>query len=728
MDPFSQPTEYYVRNYDLYRTYVEDSARFLSMMENISIEAARAFVLKTTSPEGVHPIRSPMARFLLRNAQGDREKRQMPLDQLWKSIEASGEILAPNMTSYIHPDKNMSLLAKFISGNLAKRNKAKQEQFAAERAGDHVLKAIKNSAQTSFKIKNNALSGAHSSPYTILWNKSSHSTLTSGCRTATSYGNANNEKFLYGNRHYWSPAITQNNLISIITHTDFDRLANTLQEFGIRPPTVDEVMSMIDRSTKYYWRDKTFMSRIQQLIQAMSDLERAAVMYTGDLYHLAMVNPEVVKQFLMEMATRSETPISSDEIEEWKGKIDGDMISYISMLCPDYLLNPETQKFEAMKEVKREEARGILYGNGRRIYEVQQKYANLIRTFWVTDNLPSSVYHLPNIVRRGVITSDTDSTIFTVAYWPIWVSGNKEINKNSLAISATMIYLTSKIIIHILAKFSANCGVAQQDISRLSMKNEYFFPVFSLTSRAKHYFAYISMQEGTMKVEMETEIKGVALRNSNVPPEITAQAHALMRGLMDKVLAGETVSLRSVLRRVALIENDIKQSIARGDFKWLKRININRLESYKNPDQNNYIHYEMWESVFASKYGHAPEPPYRAVKVSVNLDKKAKFKEWLATIEDPAIAQNMANWMESRGRTDIGTMYLPEANLETNGIPKELINVIDLRNLISQTMEAFYLVLESLGFFIKDRHLQRLISDNEWLLRDDNPIEPFKIV
>lgn len=727
MDPFRKPLEYYKRNYELYETYIEDSAKHLALMEGIPIEQAREFVKNLTKPDGQHPIKVPMARFLHRNAVGDRERRQLPLDQLWRSIRENDEIFAPNMTAYVHPDKKMSLLAKYIAGNLEKRNKAKHAQFAAERAGDHRLKAIYKSAQTTFKIKNNALSGAHSSPYTILWNKSSHSTLTSGCRTATSYGNANNEKFLYGNRHYWSPSITQSNIISIVNHTDYDRLQRVMTQFNLNYPSVEDVMGMIERSTRSYWRDETFMGRIRHLIESLNPLERSAVLFTGDLYHLSIVNPDFVRQFLKEMSTRTEEPLSEVEIEEWKDKIDGDMVAFISMLCPDYLFNEETKKYEAMKEVKRPLARGVLYNNGKRIYEVQQRYAEVIQAFWVTDNLPSSVYYLPNIMRRGVITSDTDSTIFTVSRWPIWYSGKTKMDDESLAVSSTMIYLTSKIIIHILAKFSANCGVAQQDIFRLSMKNEYFFPVFSLTSRAKHYYAYISMQEGTMKLEMDTEIKGVALRNSNVPPEITKQAHALMRAIMDKVMMGEQISLRSVLRRVALIENEIKQSIQSGDFKWLKRMEIKRKESYKNQDSNNYLHYEFWEAVFAMKYGHAPEPPYRAIKISIDANKKSKYREWIASIEDPAIAQNIERWMQTRGKDTIGTLLLPEAVLQTTGIPKELIKIIDLRNLISQTMEAFYLVLESLGYYIKDRHLLRLLSDNEWLISPDNPIEPFKI-
>ena len=727
MDPFIKPLDHYVRNYQLYETYIQDASTYLAKMEGISLEAARKFVLETTAPEGRHPIKVPVARFLQRNKHGDRERKQMPLDRLWAAIREDNQILSPNLTSYVHPDTCKSILATYITGNLKRRNEAKHAQLAAERAGDERMKSIWNSAQTSFKIKNNALSGAHSSPFTILWNKSSHSTLTSGCRTATSYGNANNEKFLYGNRHYWSPSVTQNNIISICNHTNWDEVRDVVDTWGLTIPTVEDVMGMIERSTSSYWRDETYMARIRSLVSSLTDLERVAVQYTGDLYHLSVCNPDFVKKFLLDMGTRTEHSLSESEINECKGQIDGDLMAFVSMLCPDYLFNSETGLYEEMKEVKRPHARGVLYANGKRVLEVQQRYQSLIRTFWVTDNLPSSIYYLPNIIRRGVITSDTDSTIFSVSHWPKWVLNRTTKDPEYISISATMVYLSSKVITHILAKFSANCGVAKQDISRLQMKNEFFMPVFTLTSRAKHYYAYVTMQEGTMKLVPEMDIKGVALRSSSVPPEIMKQSRAMIKAIMDKVMAGETISLRSVLRTVALIEHGIKQSIIGGDFRYLKRANIMTLDSYKDPENNNYIHFELWEAVFARKYGPAPEVPYRAVKVSIDTDRMSRLNDWMASMEDRAIAQNLEAFIQEKGKKAITTLLLPEMNLQVGGIPTEIIPRIDVRNLIAQTMESFYLILETLGYYIKDRHLTRLLSDNAWLIDPNNPIEPFKI-
>ncbi len=726
-DPFVKPASYYKRDYDLNETYLHDASTYLSIMEGIDYGTARKFTEEVTSPNGRHPIVAPMARFLHRNSVGDRERKQLPLDKFWGMIREKNQIFSPSQTAYLHPDVEKSILAIYIEGNLAKRTHAKEAQFAAERAGDEEREKIFNSAQTSFKYKNNSLSGAHSSEFTILWNKSSHSTLTSGCRVATSYGNANNEKFLYGNRHYWSPAITKNNIISIVTHSDYHLIESAMRQFNLRAPTVAEVMSMIHRSTNYYWRDESLMQKIHQLVSNLTDLQRAAVMFTGDLYHLSLVNPEFVKTFIWKLATRTEEPASPEDVATYAKSFDEDTITYVSMLCPDILYDKSAQKYKTYKEVADPVAKGILVANGLRVRNVLNEYKDVINAFWTTDNLPSSINYLPNIVRRGVITSDTDSTIFSVARWPIWMTGSDKITTESMAVSSTMIFLTSKVIIHILARFSGNCGVAEQDIFRLAMKNEFFMPVFMLTTRAKHYCALVTMQEGNMKLSPGFDVKGVALRSSNVPPEITDAAHRLMKKLLNAAWNGETVSLRSVLKRVAMIEDEIKRSVLGGSFKYLKSMEIKRREAYTSENGGNYIHYEFWQEVFAPKYGEAPEPPYRSVRFSLDLKNKTQTNAWIDSIEDKAVAQNIRNYLASKGKVVVTTLLLPEANLQTTGIPVELMPIINLRNLIAQTMESFYLVLESLGYFYRDKNNSRLLSDHQYLLDENNGIEAIEL-
>lgn len=705
MKHFVNPPDSYQRRIDLIPTYIDECAEYLALQSGRPIDECRAFVKAETGPGGSMAMHIPEAMILERGRNGDRQIKIMKFDQYLETTFAEGNILAPTMASYVHPDKKESVLAQYISGNLQKRKKAKHEKFVAGMRGDKQMEAVKEGEQTSLKIKNNSLSGAHSSPFTILWNKSSHSTLTSTCRTATSYGNANNEKFLYGNRHYWSPEIVKTNIISIIRHTDYDKLGAVIKRYGLVYPTVEQTMACITRSTDLYWRAKNQIAIIESLVKALKPIQRAAFVYTSDFYHLAQYNPEFVRKFLTDLSTKCYEPI--DNPDQWVDAMDDNLKAFVGILCAKDLAG------ETLSDRKKSspESYAIVAATAQRVMMVLDSYEDLIRALWVTDNLPPSIFHLPSVIRRGAITSDTDSTIFTVQYWTEWYVGKLDFSDTSIAIANAMVYLSANLIRHILATFSGNMGVARKDITRLSMKNEYYFPIFTLTSRAKHYYAYIAAQEGNVYKKYKTEIKGVALRNSNVPPEIMAQAKQLMLDTMDTVIRGEKISMREILRRVADIENSIRSGVEAGRYGHLTKTQIKNIESYKNPESSNYIHYQMWEEVFAPKYGHAPEPPYVAIKVSIDADNPTKLKQWIASMEDRSVADRFTEWVTRNARNGVTNLLLPEQVLAMTGVPREAVIGVDIRGLIAQTMESFYLILESLGIFMRNDNITRLVSD-----------------
>ena len=726
MDHFLKPLPTYKRSVNLQQTYLQDGAAYIAKMRGISQEEARAFMERITGPGEQFAFRDPQVMVLVRQPNGDRRQETKSFTQFLDSVYENRQMLSPSMTAYVHPDDKKSLLAVYIDKNLGRRKAAKAEMFAAKMAGDKVAEKIGNSKQTTFKIKNNSLSGAHSSPYTILWNKSSHSTLTSTCRVATSYGNTNNEKFLYGNRHYWCPDIARNNIISIINHSNLAEMDQVMEKFGLRAPTQSELADLLHRCCNNYWRDEAEMNSLLELLSKLTGIERAAFAFTSDLYHLSISNPDFVRGFFARLSARAQEPMSVEESDTWIKKMDGNTEAFVFMLCSKNLNGGTLSDAWGDKtNIKLKDARpddyGIIGATAKKVMESLDHYHAFIQAFWVTDNLPASVYHAPSILRRSAVTSDTDSTIFTVQHWTTWYRGQLDFSKESEDIASTAVYLAGQLIRHILATTSGAMGVSQQYVTKLSMKNEYYFPVFVVTSRAKHYYAYRAAQEGNVLKELELEIKGVALRNSNVPPEITKQAHNLIRHVMDSIMAGEKLSSTRILRAVAKIEDNLQKSVLNGDYGLLNTMSIKGKEAYKNPESSNYLHYEMWQAVFADTYGHAPAPPYVSVKVPVDLDRKTDVVAWIKNMrkDSPAIADRMEAWLESVGKDKLSVLMLPEQVLALSGIPKEIVSAVNIRPLVIQTVESFYLILESLGIFMKNKDQTRLVSDEEWLLADD---------
>lgn len=701
----------YRRDFNLIGTYERDMSRYLSLQSGRPYEECLQYVRQSITKGGKYELKIPNTLVLVRGKNGDRTMNEMRLDEFFDSVHRNRQILSPSMTAYMHPDDKESLLARYILGNMKLRNVFKEQKFEAEMREDEVEVAVCESMQTTYKIKNNGLSGAHTSPYNILFNKSAHSTLTSGCRTATSYANANNEKFLYGNRHYYAPDVVKTNLISIVNHSDLERMAAVMERFDLVAPSTDQVMECIKRSTETYWRGDAQMLLIRRLVENLSPIEKAAFLYTSDLYHFAHCNPAFVREFLRRLTIRSEEPLTPEESKKWVKAMDSNLRAHISLLCAKELRG---QEFKSLYDRPADLA--IVAATAKSFVETLDYYEDFIRVFWVTDNLPSSVFYVPNIVRRGVITSDTDSTIFSVDYWTRWQHGRMDFSDESVMTASAVIYLSGQLIRHILATLSGNMGVAQQHISSLEMKNEFYYKVFIPTSRAKHYMATAFAQEGNILPKPKIDIKGVALRNSNVPKHITEQGQALMRKVMNTIIDGKQISIHEVMGEMAHIERGIRESIEGGRYELLKRVKINDIVAYKKPESSNYVHYGMWEEVFANKYGHAPAPPYGAIKVSINADSPTKIKAWLDQIEDRVIAEKFKKWLDDTKRRSVKQMLLPETVLSDKGVPPEIIKAIDIRGIIVEMMEAFYLTLEALGIFIRNGNTTRLVSDQEWLI------------
>lgn len=697
----------YKRNVNILDAYYRDTSTYLAKMSGKPVEECLNYVKSVTAKGGKFPLIDPECLLLSKEKEGEREKMVMHFSEFLSESLARKDLVAPTFTTYLHPRRKKSLLSLYIDGNLKKRSKLKKESIAAKMAKKMDLHYLRENQQNSTKIKNNALSGAHASNGTPLANKSSHSTLTSVCRSATSYGNANNEKFISGNRHYWCPDIVRANIINVINNVDLVAVNEAIIQFGMKYPSVEETMDCITYSTNLYWKNSEEVDAIRRLVTNLSELERAAFVYCGDLYHIAKFNDSVVRRFIDKIIKDPEVLVTSEEADAIIKDADSDLIAYMS------LLGKENLKGKTLNDVKENEPEIYrkIASYGKNITATLDEYQNFIKSFFVTNTMPLSISNLPSSIRRSALASDTDSTIFTVQEWGKWYTGKYDFSKESCGITVTITYLTSQSIIHILAMMCANMGVDKDDISRLQMKNEYAFPVFVLTPKAKHYYAAMSAREGNVFEELEKEVKGVGLRSSSCPPEITKAAHKLMDFIMHETIAGRQLSINYIYDIIAGYENKIRQSVESGKYEYLTKSRINAKDAYKLPHQSAYVYYELWRDVFADKYGNPEPPPYSAIKVSLYTDNKSHLGEWLSKIEDRTIADKLTAWMQSRGKSDISNILLPEQIVAVSGIPKEIILAIDIRKLIYETVKVFYSILESLGIFMIDDNNCRLVSD-----------------
>ncbi len=726
-NPFIKPAESYKRAIDPVNQYIQQAAHYLHIQTGDSIAQCITAVQAILRDKELAPkVKDPTVDFLVRPEGEDRHRTSTNLSNYIMSAVGEGRLMAPTFTTYLPPSVKESLIVGNVESEVTNRNRAKKAQFKYEMLAEEA-NAANNKAeyitystnasfsygeQTSAKLSNNAVSGAMCSASTPLFNPTGHSTLTSTCRSTSGLGNANNEKLISGNRHYYNRDIVINNITSIVSNTDYEALALVLEPTGaLRIPTAEQTIACIEYSSSLYWADKVQMDTIKDYVHKLTPMQRAAFVYTGDLYQIMHLNPEYMRGFIAMLSKgirSNETNMSHPEALVIIKAAEEDILYLARQIL-------QTEFKGRGKDHDKMMGEDILIYLAHTILNIQNtfmEYADFIRVIFMSNNLPASVAYFPDSIRRIALTSDTDSTIFTVQDWQIWYHGALSFSDDAMAVAATMIFLASQSIVHILATMSANFGISPKRLGVIAMKNEYKFDVFVPTSVGKHYFANKSCQEGNIYSERKIEIKGVHLKNSNSPAAVVQHGEELMEFILDKVIKLEKISLPEVLKNVADLERSIRQSIAEGKTEYLRLGQIKEAGAYKEaPNRSPYQHHTLWQTVFADKYISLPEPPYACAKVNTTLTNPSATKAWLASIQDKSIQEKMTKYVTAQEKTMMPTFYVPLDALISGGMPEEIFQIMNVRKIISDLCSMQYLILETLGFYLNSGNGRVLVSD-----------------
>lgn len=710
-NPFVLDSSDYKRDINIVKHYVEQQAAFLSVSSGKDIQTCAEFVKKVLRKGGQFEFKDPKVKYLERNEVGDRVERE---GTAWGYISESvknREIIAPTLTTYLHPDEKPSLLSSFLEENVAMRNRAKKAMFEAEVNGDMETYDMKKTEQKNNKLSNNSVSGMHCSPANPIYNETGHSTLTSNCRSTSGYGNANNEKYLAGNRHYYNHHVVLNNIASTITNCDLELIDGVITKYNLKYPTVEDTLECIKYSTNLYWWEKHYFSKIEDIVSKLTPTQRAAFVYIGDFYHLKKFNETFVRDLL------------TGVIQKVRGRFNGDPVKFVKSSDEIYVNMAHQICIDEVKgfgkkyhELKEDDVHTVAL-TVKNIQDTFVTYADLIKAFWVTTNMPASVAYFPSSVRRAALTSDTDSTIFTVQDWILWYRGYYTMDAGAIALIGALTALASLTIIHVLALMSANFGIVEKHIHRIEMKNEYRFDVFVPTQLGKHYYANMGCQEGNVFEKHKMEIKGVYLKSSNLPASINKRAQDMMKRITDEVMTiSDTnptpIEVKKYIGEVADIERMIINSIKKGETEFLKASSIKDAQSYsKEGNDSPYRHHVFWNEVFGQKYGVVPEPPYSTIKVSSIIENQTDLNNWLATMQDPEIKAKLENWIARTGKSTFGTFNLPSQVLKNTGIPIEISSIINYKKIIIDLCSIFYLILETLGVYLYDDKVARLASE-----------------
>lgn len=706
---FRKERNQYQRDTKVLNAYVDQASFFLSKTKGISLEEARDFVIKNMKPGGAFEFKDPVVKYMHRENFEDRVLKETTMSKYLAEVIENNESMSPTFTSYCSPDVKQSLLSLYTKDNIVLRSIIKGEMHDAKNAGDDVLYIFKNLGQNNAKTTNNSLSGASLTPSTALFNPTSHSSLTTNCRNTTAYGNANNEKFIEGNRHYMDVETILNNLVSISRITDLSKVEDAMRQYGLAYPSTDDVLDCIERSKQLYFQSNKHMGPVYEFIGKMSPLERAAFVYVGDMYHLWKHNEKFVVQFLNDLIHIPAEPLSVEEADFVLKAVSEDIVNLSRQICRSFSMGKKP------KDIKKEnpDNYGILGHVAKNINAVLVDFQPLINAFWLTENMPASTGNFPTSLRRSVLGGDTDSTLFTVQEWVGRVYGRIGFTDDMESTSDVVVFLAAQTSSHLHAKMSANYGVHPERLFDVQMKNEYKFRIFVPTLMAKHYWAMKSAQEGNVYREPELELKGANMISSATPGDIVKNVKKFLLDQMKDIVDGKDVYLNDLIDTVSTKENEIYDDVKSGKTEYFKMAHLKPVKAYKlaSEDRTPYWNHLFWNRTFGKLYGMVDEPPYTSLKVSLEINNVSEFATWLDQIENKHLVEDIKNELARIGRKFITTIYVPQSIVQLSGIPNEILVGSNARKIVRESCGAYYHMLEAMGVSMANNKNTRMIYD-----------------
>ena len=703
LDVFFKDKSQYNNQLNPVKSYIEQLTKYISVKKQISLEEAKEKAIKILKTH----FKDKPIKYFERKENGDRVVENGTLLEYIKSNIAKQNILVPTFTSYINGKIKKSILSEFILMNVEARKIAKKAAQKAKAEGNIDLYIVKNNEQNTKKIANNSLSGVFSQQACILYNPTAHNTLTSITRTITSLSNASNEKLIAGNRYYPREIDILNNIVYITTYANTADIKKVVEKYNLYLPTVEDTVKVLRYSSDLYLPDsrRFYETKIIPYLQNLSPYELAGICYIGDLYQLRNFNDTFIRKLINDLITPVDTGgVKLSDIKEIY-KIDEALLYFVHQIFFSKIKG-FGKDYDKMNEVGL--ASNIL-ATANKVKETLLKYKDFFNVFFMSGILPSNSFRLKNMRRRTVVLSDTDSTCFTLDEWVKWYRGEFFIDDKSIALAGCISYIASQTIVNSLAILSKNMNIEQDLLNTLAMKNEFLWTVHVPAEVSKHYFAQTVMCEGNVYKEPDIEIKGVHLKNSAIPKNITEDAKDIIKYILSTVAENKKIKLNDIIKRVITLEQEIANSIIRGESKYLKKSKIKNKEAYSQDETKSpYQQHKFWVDVFSPKYGDIQDPPYDVVKIPTTVITNTNLKTWLDSIKDTDLRKRLENWLLQHNKKNLPTIYLNEIYVLGNGIPPEIIQVIDTKRIIMDITIQHRIIIESLGVIL---HKDKLITE-----------------
>lgn len=657
--------------------------------------------------------KSPQVEAVYHKAEGYSEDITMSLDKYIVTVVADNN-LAPSGTSYLPVSKKESFLRVSIESKIKERGAFKKIYLDFEAQGKKRESQYYYQNQANAKIFNNAIAGGMNIKQFILGCKAGFNSITSVGRLSVKQAYSFIERAVNGNLYLPNTraAITYILNHTRHMHTDFHDL---LVHKGLYTPTTQEVLKYIVDSVRNYEQNPD-VETLTSILDGLTATQKAYVFYAGCFNNLCRFNEDMMRSWINScfLPENIDPSLYSDiEISEVK-TFSGDVIACILSASYKRLGRKPgtTDKWNSLKDAAINHPEGLkefIYCC-RHFVKTFETFIPVIKPIMQIQTTFSKMVFQQRMARYTVPLSDTDSNIFSTQELIRWKRGKIDFSQEAYEMNALTTFILSQSLEHVFAKLSAGFGVEGKDVFKISMKNEFLYPILIATSSAKHYLAIASMQEGSLLPNPRKDIKGVGFRSSTYPKVIREGFEKFTVDLFAEISKGDPIRGTSILEHVSNLEREVHRSLRNRESTYLQTVTVKRKEEYADPNTSQYFYHDLWKEVFSEDYGEMVIPN-KCFKIPLKGGKRMfkdqvfmdKFQE-----SHPRIHERLVAFMEKNPKRDITTILVPPSKGKINDF---FMKIADVRSQVSQIMTPYYLMLNALGIGSVDTRADGLVSD-----------------
>ena len=302
--------------------------------------------------------------------------------------------------------------------------------------------------------------------------------------------------------------------------------------------------------------------------------------------------------------------------------------------------------------------------------------------------------------RTRVILIDTDSNVINIKPWVDWTKDNIW-NRSSTVMGDEdkqfcsvniLAYLVTRMARELLDRYADDCNVLPRFHQRLNTKNEFYFSKVLLANKKKRYIAHIKLREG--KQISKIELKGHDFKKAGVNKDIEDK---LMDIIKKDIINDPLVNVVGLMRDVAALEAEIRESLANRERTYLLRMNCKVEKSYSDPySQGAFTGPLLWNLINPDNVIMIPD---KCDVVFLNLTSEKILDEKLAPKfpkEAEIIRRNIFHGGIPQFEKN-GCKYLALPNDNTK-IPEWVYPVLDEERIVTRNVGTFYPVVKSLSF------------------------------